>query len=74
MNASNPLTLPDAIGRLHFVGCFLSSCLSNQSLITYTELEIREKEIKAINKLKEISALKRFEVKKAGRKIKKFLM
>ena len=42
-------TAPEAIGRLHFWGCWRSDSASRISLKQYIELEIKQNEIKTKN-------------------------
>lgn len=53
-------SLPLAIGRLHFTGCFLSFSLSIISFIMYTTDDIRQKDTKARILLKSKSVLNKF--------------
>ena len=68
------LTLPEAIGLLHFVLCILSLSLSFISLIIYIVLAKREKHINPNKQVRILFLSKNIPLKSNGKKTKKFFI
>jgi len=66
-------TLPDAIGRLHFLGCILSASASLRSLKQYIELDIRQNETNTTNVGQKYSGFSRLVLKNIGANTNTFL-
>ena len=64
---------PEGIGRFDFIGCFLSKLISIISLKIYTELEIKQKQIKTI-KVENQVIKENSNVKNVAAKINKFFV
>ena len=66
--------LPEAIGRLLFIGCFLSFFISTISLKTYMELANKLKDMNAMHKGNNLERSVKLPWKNEGRKINKFFI
>lgn len=72
-NACDFFNSPEAIGLLHFVGCFLSFSMSKMSLIMYSLPESMQKKIKAIITSRHIEKFRMFSEKAIPANIRMFL-
>ena len=66
-------TAPEAIGRLHFLGCWRSASASRMSLKQYIELVIKQNEIKTNKVGIKYFISSRLLLKNIGAKTKTFL-